>query len=246
MEQNLDKLFDKIIIEEGKRYTSLRVNGTVYPNPSYFKYIKEMYFQTWDGPLNPNNVFIPYILVSIEAILRQIIAIDKKMTNERNVYPRTILNRLTEDDDSPLVNVKPDIVYSYWYPDENDPDKYIWKAESLTDNNNLEYIANHLKLDKEKFKVVERDKNKFLSSLGKTLDTIYTRYYKPNPKTGKIYRNIIMHANKSLLLEDSSMFSLILSDYCKLISNIWGDEIMHYEKDKEKTPFMFNPEKIKN
>ncbi|WP_213497085.1 hypothetical protein [Lactococcus formosensis] len=243
MEQNLDKLLDKIIIEEGKRYTSITVNNTVYRDPSYFKYIKEMYFKSWEGPINPNNVFIPYILVCLEGILRQIISIDKTIT-KKPVYPRHILDRLTNDMDSPLVNVKPDIVYSYWYPDEKEPDKYTWKAESLS-NNQLEYVSNYLKLNKEKFLVVERDKTKFLSNLGEILDTIYTRYYKPNPKTKKVYRNIIMHANKSLLLEDDSMFSIILDDYCKLISSIWGDEIMHYEKEKEKTPFMFNPEKIK-
>lgn len=98
-----------------------------------------MYIKNWDVPLNPNNVFIPYILVCIEGILRKIISIDKTMTKEHSVYPQNILDRLTKDGDSPLVGVKPNLVYIYWYPLENDPSKFVWKAESHT-NDQLEFI----------------------------------------------------------------------------------------------------------
>jgi hypothetical protein len=242
MEQNLDDLIDKIIVEEGKRYTSMTVDGREHPNPSYFMYIKQMYIKSWDGPLNPNNVFIPYILVSIEAILRQIISIDSKIT-KRPVYPRDILKRLVVDEDSPLVNVKPDIIYTFWYPKENNPEKMSWVAETLGNGNPddlLIEISDILKLDKEKIVVRERDKKAFLSNLYKVLKTIYNRYYLRNDDTGQgAYRNKIMHANKSLLLEENNTFSEILNDYYSLIRGIWGDEIMHFEKNKPKTPWMF-------
>ncbi|MGQ7326748.1 hypothetical protein ACTGVH_06445 [Streptococcus suis] len=47
-----------------------------------------------------------------------------------------------------------------------------------------------------------------------------------------------MHANRFLLLEKDDMFEELLTDYSKLISSVWGDAVMPYDKKRvlEKGP----------
>lgn len=241
MKQDLDELLDKIIQEEGKRYTSMSVieniNGKKiekrYRNPSYFKYIKQMYTKEWDGPLNPNNVYIPFVLICIEAILRQIISIEK----ETIAYPSGILSRLLSKE-SPL-RVKPEWIYYIWYEDYEK--SIAHSIPGITEhqlNKFIDDLVKKEKYDRKKINVTKRDANKFRSDLFGILNDINKKYYAKRGEQGA-YRNVIMHANTLLLLEDNDTFSTILQDYYRLISSVWGDPIMHYEKGKKKTPWMF-------
>ncbi|WP_285122000.1 hypothetical protein [Lactococcus petauri] len=241
MKQDLYELLDKIIQEEGKRYTSMSVIENVdggkiekrYKSPSYFKYIKQMYKKEWDGPLNPNNVYIPFVLISIEAILRQIISIEK----ESVAYPRGILSRLLSKE-SPL-NVDPEWVYYIRHEDFERPIAH--SIPGITEHQLNQFINDLVKeekYDRNKIKVTKRDANKFRSDLFDILNDINKKYYVKRGEQGA-YRNVIMHANTLLFLEDNDTFSTILQDYYHLISSVWGDPIMHYEKGKKKTAWMF-------
>ena len=71
MRQDLDNTFDIIIKNEEKLYKNLYFEGNVEKNPTYFKDMKKMYVKEWEGIRNPNNIFIPFILVSMESILKK-------------------------------------------------------------------------------------------------------------------------------------------------------------------------------
>lgn len=241
MKQDLDELLDKITQKEAVHYTFMSVTENVgdkklekrYKNPSYFRYIKQMYKKEWDGPINPNNVYIPFVLISIEAILRKIISVEEGI----NVYPNGIISRLLSKE-SPL-RVKPKLKYYVWHEDFSYP---VGETIQGATEQQLDEFINDLietkNYDREKLNTSSEDVNKFRSNLYDILNDINIKYYAKRGEQ-ESYRNVIMHANTLLLLEDNDTFSIILHDYYRLISNVWSDPIMHYKKGKKKTPWMF-------
>lgn len=86
MDKNLDEIFDLIIAGESKRIISISNGVKVEKSPSYFRDMKRMYSKSWDTMYNPNNVFILYILVSIEFILRQLVDVDITVSTKARTY----------------------------------------------------------------------------------------------------------------------------------------------------------------
>lgn len=52
MERNLDKVFDRIIRGESRRFTKISYGDRVEEFPSYFKDMKEMYQKEWHSIYN--------------------------------------------------------------------------------------------------------------------------------------------------------------------------------------------------
>ena len=64
------------------------------------------------------------------------------------------------------------------------------------------------------------------------LSSIREKYYDEIPEFGNSYRNLVMHANRFLMLEKDDMFEELLTDYSKLIKSVWGDAVMPYDKKR--------------
>ena len=52
-----DELFDKIIPQEDKMFSTLSYKGEIESNPTYFKDMKKMYQKEWKGIRNPIMFF---------------------------------------------------------------------------------------------------------------------------------------------------------------------------------------------
>lgn len=223
MKQNLDDIFDKIIIGESRRYTVLQVGQQIESEPSYFKGIKKMYHKEWNSLLNPNNVFIPYILVSIEAILRQIIGI--KMEPKKQPSATQILEKLLNKE-SILVTTEP---YSQVIFGEkiDGSTKYYLKGTFPKDISveEAKKLILEKKLVEESKLIIEKwDRNGYIINLKTILSDLKEKYYSKQDKYGNnTYRNIVLHANRLLIIEDENMFGQILGDYERLINSIWGE-----------------------
>lgn len=236
---NLDEVFDSIIKGESSRYTKLTVGNKTEISPSYFKYMKEMYFKEWDGLMNPNNIFIPYILVSIEAVLRKLVVIDKSKT-KRQLTATNILERVLSKDSS-LVQVESNQRYLFGERiDGSNRYTIVGTAPiSMEEAEIKEYILENNLITENKLVIEKHDKNGYIIRLKSILQDIQKNYYSENEKYGGlVYRNITMHANRLLLLENDTLFEEMLRDYDRLINSIWGDAIMPYEKDSEKNLWM--------
>ena len=227
--QDLDNTFDIIIKNEEKLYKNLYFEGNVEKNPTYFKDMKKMYLKEWEGIRNPNNIFIPFILVSIESILKKIIEID----NTKNVYPKNILEKLLSND-SPLKNINSKIVYLIGEQTSKNSMSILAEADA-EDLINIakDYVSQEWGIPKERLIVSRFDKNGYIINLRKILEDIQERYYSKKNKFGNSYRNIIMHSERPLLIEDEKIFAEMINDYCRLIKSFWGN-VTKYENTHEK------------
>ena len=229
MRQDLDNTFDIIIKNEEKLYKNLYFEGNVEKNPTYFKDMKKMYLKEWEGIRNPNNIFIPFILVSIESILKKIIEID----NTKNVYPKNILEKLLSND-SPLKNINSKIIYQIGEQTSKNSMSILAEADA-EDLINIakDYVSQEWGIPKERLIVSRFDKNGYIINLRKILEDIQERYYSKKNKFGNSYRNIIMHSERPLLIEDEKIFAEMINDYCRLIKSFWGN-VTKYENTHEK------------
>lgn len=229
MRQDLDNTFDIIIKNEEKLYKNLYFEGNVEKNPTFFKDMKKMYLKEWEGIRNPNNIFIPFILVSIESILKKIIEID----NTKNVYPKNILEKLLSND-SPLKNINPKIVYQIGEQTSKNSMSILAEADA-EDLINIakDYVSQEWGIPKERLIVSRFDKNAYIINLRKILEDVQERYYFKENKFGNSYRNIIMHSERPLLIEDEKIFAEMINDYCRLIESFWSN-VTKYENTQEK------------
>ena len=229
MRQDLDNTFDIIIKNEEKLYKNLYFEGNVEKNPTYFKDMKKMYVKEWEGIRNPNNIFIPFILVSIESILKKIIEID----NNKKVYPKNILEKLLSND-SPLKNINSKIVYQIGEQTSKNSMSILAEADA-EDLINIakDYVSQEWGIPKERLIVSRFDKNAYIINLRKILEDIQERYYSKENKFGNSYRNIIMHSERPLLIENEKIFVEMINDYCRLISSFWRN-VTKYENTQEK------------
>lgn len=229
MRQDLDNTFDIIIKNEEKLYKNLYFEGNVEKNPTFFKDMKKMYLKEWEGIRNPNNIFIPFILVSIESILKKIIEID----NTKNVYPKNILEKLLSND-SPLKNINPKIVYQIGEQTSKNSMSILAEADA-EDLINIakDYVSQEWGIPKERLIVSRFDKNAYIINLRKILEDVQERYYSKENKFGNSYRNIIMHSERPLLIEDEKIFAEMINDYCRLIESFWSN-VTKYENTQEK------------
>jgi hypothetical protein len=238
MKQDLDNVFEKIIEGEARRYTVLQVGEKIERHPSHFKGMKEMYQKEWNSLLNPNNVFIPYILVSIEAVLRQIIEIkkgDKKQPTATQILER-LLNKK-----SPIVTVEAD--FQIIFGEKIDGSTKYYPKGCISKNISVEeakkLILENEWIEESKLIIEKRDRNGYISNLQRILFELKEKYYSKQEKYGNnSYRNIILHANRLLIIEDGNLFAQILEDYERLINSVWGDAIMPYETDQAKNQWM--------
>lgn len=229
MIQVLDDVFDQIIKQEEKMITSLQGGEWKEKNPSYFKDMKLMYQKEWEGIRNPNNIFIPFILVSIESVLRRIIHIEKDVKQEPTAV--NILDRLLSKD-SPLLLAQSDLRYQIWQKAENDRLTLLGFVDEKEKLPILkEYLVKEQSIKVEDMIEEEFDKNGYLINLKKVLTGIQNNYYNKDNKFGNSYRNLILHANRLLIIENNDMFGQILKDYRRLISNVWPGPIMSYTKE---------------
>ena len=163
MRQDLDNTFDIIIKNEEKLYKNLYFEGNVEKNPTFFKDMKKMYVKEWEGIRNPNNIFIPFILVSIESILKKIIEID----NNKKVYPKNILEKLLSND-SPLKNINSKIVYQIGEQTSKNSMSILAEADA-EDLINIakDYVSQEWGIPKERLIVSRFDKNAYIINLRK-------------------------------------------------------------------------------
>ena len=232
MERNLDKVFDRIIRGESRRFTKISYGERVEEFPSYFKDMKEMYQKEWHSIYNPNNIFIPYILVSMELILRGIIDVDASLTKNRPTASQ-LLERLTGKD-SPLTNTEDKILFNIGKKIDEKRFQVLGQApnERLAQEVAQQLIKDDI-ID-ESLLVVERwNKNVYIKNLYQVLSDIKDKYYTKVERLNNSYRNAVLHANRPLLLEGDDLFEEILIDYSRLINSVWGDPIMPYEKERD-------------
>ena len=232
MERNLDNVFDKIIHGESRRFTKISYGDRVEKFPSYFKDMKEMYQKEWHSIYNPNNIFIPYILVSMELILRGIIDVDSSLTKKHPTASQ-LLERMTGKD-SPLTKADDE----FWFNIGKKIDEKRFQLLGQAPNERMaQEVAQQLFEDEvvdESLLVVERwNKNGYIKNLYQVLSDIKDKYYTKDERLNNSYRNAVLHANRPLLLEKDDLFEEILTDYSRLINSIWGDRIMPYEKHRD-------------
>ncbi len=168
-------------------------------------------------------------MVSIESILKKIIEID----NTKNVYPKNILEKLLSND-SPLKNINPKIVYQIGEQTSKNSMSILAEADA-EDLINIakDYVSQEWGIPKERLIVSRFDKNAYIINLRKILEDIQERYYSKENKFGNSYRNIIMHSERPLLIEDEKIFAEMINDYCRLISSFWRN-VTKYENTQEK------------
>lgn len=231
MDRNLDDVFDRIIKNEEKMYARLSFKEQTETNPTFFKEMKKMYVKDWEGIRNPNNIFIPFILVSIESVLRRLVVVDKQ---DQKVYPINILDRLLSDK-SPLKNIESKIVYHIGEEISGNHMTILAEVDSeeLIDEAK-NYISEEWNIPKEKLVVLSFDKNGYQLNLSRVLTDIRNNYYSNKNKFKNSYRNMIMHANRPLLIEDDKIFEQILKDYCSLITSFWPN-VVQYSSNKGET-----------
>lgn len=229
MIQDLDDVFDQIIKQEEKMITSLQDGEQKEKNPSYFKDMKMMYQKEWHGIRNPNNVFIPFILVSMESILRNIIHIEKDIKQQPTAVD--ILKKLLSRK-SPLKLAQSDMRYQIWQKAENDKLTLLGFVDEKEKLPMLkEYLIKEHSIKDEDMVEEEFDKNGYLINLKNVLVNIQDNYYSKDNKFGNSYRNLILHANRLLIIEKNDMFGHMLEDYRRLISSVWSGPIMSYTKE---------------
>lgn len=168
-------------------------------------------------------------MVSIESILKKIIKID----NNKKVYPKNILEKLLSND-SPLKNINSKIVYQIGEQTSKNSMSILAEvdAEDLI-NIAKDYVSQEWGIPKERLIVSRFDKNAYIINLRKILEDIQERYYSKENKFGNSYRNIIMHSERPLLIEDEKIFAEMINDYCRLIKSFWGN-VTKYENIQEK------------
>lgn len=226
--ENLDNIIDEIIKQEEKMIINLQYGELIEKNPSYFKDMKMMYQKEWEGIRNPNNVYIPFILVSIESVLRRIIHIEKDIKKQPTAT--NILEKLLSKA-SPLQQAQSDMDYQIWQKVENNKLILLGYADSKEELPILkEHLINELLIKDEDMVEEEFDRNGYLINLKEVLLDIQNNYYSKNNKLGNSYRNLILHANRPLIIENNTMFGQMLKDYYKLISSVWNGPIMSYTK----------------
>lgn len=229
MKRDLDDIFDKIIRGESRRFTKISNGERVDKFPSYFKDMKVMYKKEWETLYNPNNLFIPYIFVSIELILRQIVDIN----SEKQPSALNILQRLTSSD-SPLSKIEDDFCFFVGKKIDENKFKILGKVyEETLIGEWKNYLIYNKNIDESDIVVQKHNQNGYKRNLYKVLLDIKKKYYTNIPGLNNSYRNAILHANKILFLEKYDFFEEILTDYSKLINSVWGDPIMPYEKDRD-------------
>lgn len=229
VQENLDNVIDEIIKQEEKMITCLKYGEQNEENPSYFKDVKVMYQKEWEGIRNPNNVFIPFILVSIEYILRRIIHIEKDVREQPSAV--NILDKLLSKE-SPLKLAKSDIRYQIWQKVENNKLILLGFADSKEGLPILkEYLINERSIKDEDMVEEEFDRNGYLIHLKEVLLDIQYNYYSKDNEFGNSYRNLILHANRLLAIENNDMFGQMIEDYRRLISSVWSGPIMSYTKE---------------
>lgn len=229
MKQDLDNIFDQIIKQEEKMITDLQDGEQVERNPSYFKDMKMMYQKEWEGIRNPNNVFIPFILVSMESVLRRIIHIEKDVKKQPTAV--NILDKLLSKE-SPLKLAQSDIKYQIWQKIENDKLTLLGFTDEKEKLPALkEYLIKEQSIKAEDMVEEEFDRNGYLINLKNVLVGIRDSYYSRESRLNNSYRNLILHANRPLIIENNDMFGQMLKDYRKLISSVWSGPIMSYTKE---------------
>lgn len=101
-----------------------------------------------------------------------------------------------------------------------------------------EYLISNGQLADSEIIISKFNKNGYIKNLYEILSSIREKYYDEIPEFGNSYRNLVMHANRYLMLEKDDMFEELLTDYSKLINSVWGDAVMPYDKKRvlEKDP----------
>lgn len=237
MDKNLDEIFDLIIAGESKRIISISNGVKVEKSPSYFRDMKRMYSKSLDTMYNPNNVFIPYILVSIEFILRQLVDVDITVSTKAPTA-KELLDALTGKKRA-LATTEDDFIYHIGKQLEGNKMQILGYAKSDSDIPKIkEYLISNGQLADSEIIISKFNKNGYIKNLYEILSSIREKYYDEIPEFGNSYRNLVMHANRFLLLEKDDMFEELLTDYSKLINSVWGDAVMPYDKKRvlEKDP----------
>ena len=237
MDKNLDEIFDLIIAGESKRIISISNGVKVEKSPSYFRDMIRMYNKSWDTMYNPNNVFIPYILVSIEFILRQLVDVDITVSTKAPTATE-LLDALTGKKRA-LATTEDDFIYHIGKQLEGNKMQILGYAKSDSDIPKIkEYLISNGQLADSEIIISKFNKNGYIKNLYEILSSIREKYYDEIPEFGNSYRNLVMHANRFLMLEKDDMFEELLTDYSKLINSVWGDAVMPYDKKRvlEKDP----------
>lgn len=187
--------------------------------------------------------FLPFILVSMESILRTLVYLPKD-----GVQPTaaSILNVLLSRR-SPLSSVKSDI--KFWVYEKKTDSSYEFKCIFDDEDrwNEVKQYFQEQGVNSENLVYKSFDREGYKNSYKSVLEEIRDKYYSRKPESkylylrNNTYRNIILHANKPLLIEDETMFETILRDYYKLIKGKWGDPIMPYHKDHPKNGHQLFP-----
>ncbi|MGT2923909.1 hypothetical protein ACVR0O_01735 [Streptococcus caviae] len=229
LKQDLDNIFDQIIKQEEKMITNLQDGEQIERNPSYFKDMKMMYQKEWEGIRNPNNIFIPFILVSMESVLRRIIHIEKNIKEQPTAV--NILDKLLSKE-SPLQLAQSDIRYQIWQKIRNDKLTLLGFVDEKEKLSALrEYLIKEQSIKAEDMVEKEFDRNGYFINLKNVLIGIRDNYYSREKRFNNSYRNLILHANRLLIIENNKMFGQMLEDYCKLISSVWSGPITSYTKE---------------
>lgn len=175
MDKNLDEIFDLIIAGESKRIISISNGVKVEKSPSYFRDMKRMYSKSLDTMYNPNNVFIPYILVSIEFILRQLVDVDITVSTKAPTA-KELLDALTGKKRA-LATTEDDFIYHIGKQLEGNKMQILGYAKSDSDIPKIkEYLISNGQLADSEIIISKFNKNGYIKNLYEILSSIREKY----------------------------------------------------------------------